>query len=85
MLCFSISYSGLSGADTAAHIHGPGLPGVSAGIIFTLPGTASPRNGCVGPLDGTQKGELFHKELYVNVHTALNPGDEIRGQILRIK
>src|SRR5688572_14966950 len=30
------SYSGLSGTVTAAHIHGPGAPGVPAGVLYNL-------------------------------------------------
>ena len=30
------SYSGLSGNVTAAHIHGPGAPGVGAGVLYFL-------------------------------------------------
>ena len=30
------NYSGLSGTVTAAHIHGPGAPGVPAGVLYFL-------------------------------------------------
>jgi hypothetical protein len=84
MLCFSIAYSGLGSSEISAHIHGPGLPGVPAGILFTLP-AGSPKSGCAGPLTSDQKKALLKNELYTNVHTTGFSGGEIRGQILRIK
>ena len=84
MLCMTASYSGLSSAESAAHIHGPALPGEDAGILFPLP-VGSPKDTCVGPLDTDQKKALLQNELYMNVHTADNTSGEIRGQILRIK
>ena len=84
-LCCNISYSGLSSAETVAHIHGPAVPGVAGGLLFTLPAGSPKNNACVGPLDSTQKSELLHNLLYMNIHTTANVGGEIRGQILRIK
>lgn len=36
----------------------------------------------VGPLSVGQEAELMAGRLYINIHTANNPGGEIRGQIL---
>lgn len=84
MLCYAISYQGLGSAEILAHIHGPALPGVPAGIVFALPLGAS-KAGCVGPLTKQQKSDLLKNLLYVNIHSVGFPGGEIRGQILRIK
>ena len=84
LLCFSITYSGLVGAEILAHIHGPSLPGVPGGILFPLP-LGNPKTGCVGPLSKTDKASLLKNLLYINAHTVAFPGGEIRGQILRIK
>ncbi|MBC7776171.1 MAG: CHRD domain-containing protein [Phycisphaerae bacterium] len=77
------SYNGLSGAATAAHIHNAAT-GVSGPVVTPL-STGLP-NTYVGdldfsalPADFLQK--LKDKLLYVNVHTAANPGGEIRGQL----
>jgi len=81
MLSFNIEFSGLSGPETGAHIHGPALPGVDGSLIFPLP-SGSPKVGSVGPLTPSQEVELFDGLLYVNVHSLSFPGGEIRGQIL---
>jgi hypothetical protein len=80
----TVSYDGLTSAETAAHIHGPALPGVDANVLFPLP-AGSPKDTCVGPLDKDQKKALLKNQLYINVHTMNNTNGEIRGQILRIK
>jgi hypothetical protein len=80
MLSFNISYSGLSSAETGAHIHGAGGPGVNAGVQFPLP-LGSPKVGSVGPLTAQQEADLNAGLYYVNVHTETFPGGEIRGQI----
>jgi len=84
MLCFAISYQGLGSPELVAHIHGPGLPGVAAGIAYALP-AGNPKTGCVGPLTTPQKTQLLKNELYINIHSTTLPGGEIRGQIMRIK
>lgn len=81
MLSFDISYSGLIGTETAAHFHGPANPGVNAGVTFALPG-GQPKNGSVGPLSAQQESDLLNGLWYVNIHTNLYPGGEIRGQVL---
>ena len=84
-LCFSISYEelDLTSAETNAHFHAPGPPGVNADVIIPLPTPGSPKNGCVTPpLTEEQRRDLFRGLWYVNIHTANNPGGEIRGQVL---
>lgn len=84
MLCVYLTYSNLSSAETAAHVHGPGTVNVDAPIIFTLdPG--NPKQQCFGPVSTTTKSNLLKNLLYINVHSANFTGGEIRGQILRIK
>ncbi len=83
-LCFSISYSELSSAETAAHFHGPASAGTNAGVQFALP-PGSPKNSCVGPLSNQQRKDLKKGLFYINVHSANLPGGEIRGQVLQIK
>lgn len=84
MLCFSINFQSLVGAEILAHIHGPALPGTPAGILFPLP-LGNPKAGCVGPLTKDQKNALLKNSTYINIHSAAFPGGEIRGQILRVK
>jgi hypothetical protein len=80
-LNYELSFSGLLAAQTAAHIHGPAAVGVNAGILFPFP-LGSPIFGTFGPLLPAQVTQLNSQLWYVNVHTTLYPGGEIRGQIL---
>jgi len=74
----SLNFSGLTSAQTDAHIHGPAAPGVIGPILFPLP------NGNVSDflisLTPTDVSNLKNGQLYVNVHTANFPNGEIRGQ-----
>ena len=83
-LCFSISYDEftLTSAETVAHFHAPAPPGVNAAVLIPLP-PGSPKNGCVTPnITKAQSHDLFRGFWYVNIHTANNPGGEIRGQLI---
>ncbi len=80
ILSFNITYSGLIGTETAAHIHCCAPPGTAAGVLFPLP-AGNPKVGTVGPLTGTQEANLNAGLMYINIHTNSFPGGEIRGQI----
>ena len=74
----ALNFGGLSSAQTDAHIHGPALPGVSAGVLFPLPGGNF--SDFVISLSATDVQNLKNGLLYVNVHSANFPNGEIRGQ-----
>lgn len=79
-LSINVSFGGLVSPQTAAHIHGPGAPGVSAGVRFGFPlGSPVVTAWAITAADVTS---LKNGLLYVNVHSQLYPGGEIRGQIL---
>jgi CHRD domain len=85
-ICFSVSYteSLLTSAETAAHFHASAPPRVNAPTIIPL-ALGSPKNGCVTPhppLTRQLIADLFAGLWYVNVHTMVHPGGEIRGQVL---
>ena len=81
MLSFNISYSGLLGTESAAHIHCCAPPGTGAGVAFGLP-AGNPKIGSVGPLSAQQEADLNAGLMYVNIHTLPDfAGGEIRGQI----
>jgi uncharacterized repeat protein (TIGR01451 family) len=74
----SLNFSGLGSAQTDAHIHGPGEPGVIAPILFPLP-TGNVSDFLIS-LTPTDASNLKNGLLYINVHTANFPNGEIRGQ-----
>ena len=92
-ISYHIEYSGLSGAVVASHIH-TGAPGVPGGVIFPLTATASPMDGVLTAADFTASGSvttydealagLRNGETYFNLHTAANPGGEIRGDLITV-
>ena len=82
-LSWKLTYSGLSGPATAAHFHGPAEPGKNAGVAVAIPNaTSSPAEGSA-TLTDAQAADLAAGKYYVNVHTAANPGGEIRGQVMK--
>jgi hypothetical protein len=82
LLTWTVTYSGLSGPATAAHFHGPALAGQNAGVVVPLAGKmSSPVNGSA-TLTAEQVTDLMAGKWYLNVHTAGNPGGEIRGQVV---
>lgn len=81
MLRWTVTYSGLSGPVTAGHFHGPASTGANAGVALPFTGSmTSPIEGSA-TLTPAQMADLLAGKWYVNLHTAANPGGEIRGQI----
>ena len=87
IITFNVSYSGLTGTATAAHFHGPAAPGANAGAIVPIPAAklATPKFNGAATLSEQQVHDLLDGKLYFNIHTAANPGGEIRGQVLKMK
>ncbi len=85
-LTYHVTFDGLTGAATAAHFHGPAAPGANAG-----PQVAVKMSPIASPIDGTatltpeQAKDLLAGKWYFNIHTAANPGGEIRGQVMKGK
>jgi hypothetical protein len=79
------NFSNLQGNANGAHIHGPAPPGMNAGIIFPLTGFPSAPSGSIPqqsfPITPTQLAQLQAGDHYVNVHSTVFPGGEIRGQL----
>jgi hypothetical protein len=82
VLNYTLTFDGLSGPATVAHIHGPATRKENAGVMVPLgdKSPTSPISGTVTLTDDQAKA-LASSKLYANVHTAANPGGEIRGQI----
>jgi hypothetical protein len=82
-LSWKLTYSGLTGPATAAHFHGPAGPADKAGVAVAIPNaTTSPVEGSA-TLTDAQAADLTAGKYYVNIHTAANPGGEIRGQVTK--
>jgi hypothetical protein len=82
-LSWKITYSGLTGPATAAHFHGPAEAGKNGGVKVPIPNAgASPVEGSA-TLTDEQAADLVAGKYYINVHTAANPGGEIRGQVTK--
>ena len=80
MLAWKLTFSGLSGPATAAHIH-LGIRGHAGPVAIPLCGPCSSPNRGSAIVTPTQATALLHAGGYVNVHTTKNTTGEIRGQI----
>ena len=86
-LNYRITYSGLTGPRTASHFHNAAR-GTNGGVVRDIPFTGNTATGTWGFDDATQPlttallDQLLLGRIYTNLHTAANPGGEIRGQVL---
>ena len=82
-LTYTVNYKDLTGPATAAHFHDASAPGgngppiVPASNVGTSPikGTAT--------LTDAQIADVNAGKVYFNIHTAANPGGEIRGTLAK--
>ena len=84
-LLYGVSYSGLAGTATGAHIHGPADPTQPAPVLVSLntpTGTSGSISGAVS-LTPAQLAHVLAGMAYINIHSTPHPGGEIRGQIRR--
>jgi hypothetical protein len=79
-LTWKLTFSGLTGKATAAHIH-MGAVGKAGNVAVPL--CAPCKSGAHGTtkISAAVKKALAHHKAYVNVHTAKNPNGEIKGQV----
>jgi len=85
-LTFTIVFSGLLSPTNNAHFHAPAPPGVNAPVVigfvpgFPL-GVFSGAYSDTFMLTAGQESQLLCGLWYVNIHTNMFPGGEIRGQL----
>ena len=80
-LSWKVNYSGMTGNPTAGHFHGPAAVGANSGVAlgWTNPITNGMEGGAT--LTAAQTADLMAGKWYANIHTAANPGGELRGQM----
>jgi len=92
-IAYTITMTGLTANPTGAHIH-VGAVGVAGPVVIAFPGPYTSATTISGTCDATclktsasvtsvddVVAQMKVGNAYVNVHTAANPGGEIRGQI----
>ena len=90
---YNVTVQGLSGPPIAAHLH-RAPTGQNGPIVKTLNLQPLTSNGMniwraqgqwtnidTEPLTNTLANDLLNGNIYVNVHTQLNPNGEVRGQL----
>ena len=83
LFSWDISWTGLDGTETAMHFHGPALPTQNAGVqvnFGAISGMTSPSIGST-TITGAQSADMLAGLWYINIHTTVLPGGEIRGQV----
>ncbi|MEQ1834055.1 MAG: CHRD domain-containing protein, partial [Candidatus Eisenbacteria bacterium] len=78
---YYLFHENLTGAPVNAHFHGNANYGTSSGVKVGIAFGASPMTGSVNYLEADEPA-LFAGRWYLNLHTAANPGGEIRGQFV---
>lgn len=79
-LTWRLTFRKLSGRATAAHIH-TGKAGKAGRVMVALCGPCRSGQRGRARVTPTQLRTIRRGNAYVNVHTARNPGGEIRGQL----
>jgi len=85
LLTWTVTYTGMTGPVKAGHFHGPAAAGANAGVAHGFTGSVeSPIKG-TATLTAAQAADLMAGKWYVNLHTAANPGGELRGQVIPVQ
>ncbi len=79
---YTINYQGLTCPVTAAHFHGPAEVGANAGPVVPLKAPYDAPIKGTATLTPEQEKDLVAGKWYFNLHTAANPGGEVRGQLM---
>lgn len=83
-LRFTVTFAGL--APTAGHMH-TGAPGANGPVFLPFPFNNAASTGYESPIVGTtilspaQAAALLANGVYANLHTAAQPGGEIRANL----
>ena len=91
----SQGFTDLSSTSSASHIHGPTANNNGSGftqtaaVLFTLTRSSTATTGGTftsAPitLTAAQQTDLFNGKYYINIHTTINPGGELRGFLVPV-
>ena len=81
MVCFDLTFGGLTGAVSGAHVH-LGDPDASGPVVIDLDWALNGPAGCLAVEESLIDQMLDDLDAYyVNVHTFMYPGGAIRGQL----
>jgi hypothetical protein len=81
-LTWKLTFSGLTGPATAAHIHMAAMGKAGNVVVVLCASTCKSGKTGTATLTSALLTALSKHLLYVNVHTAKNPNGEIRGQLV---
>jgi hypothetical protein len=85
VLTYTVTFEGLTGPATMGHFHGPAPVGKNAGVAVPFPAPVVSPLTAKATLTAKQMADLEAGMWYANIHTAANPGGEIRGQMMKVK
>jgi CHRD domain len=77
---WKLIFGKLTGKAVAAHIH-KGKPGTAGPVLVPLCGPCKSGQTGTASISAATLASIRTGAAYVNVHTAKNPGGEVRGQI----
>jgi len=88
----SAGFTDLTGLPTGMHFHTPAGPGTNAPVMldlatFHVPAAVPAQGGMIlgaVTLTTNQTADILDQLVYVNIQTALNPGGEIRAQLIPV-
>ena len=83
LFSWNIAWTPLLGNITVAHFHGPAPAGSNAGVQvdwLSISGATSPSIGST-VINSAQGTDLLAGLWYINIHSSVFPGGEIRGQV----
>ncbi len=81
-LQYDITVAGLSGSIVGAHFHHAAV-GVSGPVIEPLTFNGNRATGTWTDLTASERHDILHGAIYINVHSQEYPNGEIRGQVVK--
>jgi len=87
-LMIDLDFSDLEGTATMSHFHGPAAAGVNAGVLQGLTVDTGVTSGSITGSwvlgSATDVTNLFGGNVYLNLHTSVYGGGELRGQLAAV-